>query len=297
MFPTRTGATTHCGGRRRDQARRAQSKRPPLQTWSIRAEGGTLPPMRTVILVLALCLTSGCAYPRRSTLTHAAPPSVQPQTTPSHLWSLRFLDAELPEFKGGGLAWDSDGTPPDPYLRLRIDGRVVWESPVQKDTRHPVWNVTLPRSIYVPPSASFRLELWDDDAASSDPAGVILRSGLPETALPNAVAHLNLDNLAVVTVTVSDPVAFKGVGLEFEQHSDALLVLRVEPFSPAARAGIKVGEQIAAIGPTHVEALGPARAASDLSLASDRGSQLTVIDAHGKVREVALDRDFLWLVM
>jgi hypothetical protein len=253
--------------------------------------------MRTVILVLALCLTSGCAYPRRSTLTSPAPPSVQPQNVPSHLWSIRFLDAELPEFKGGGLAWDSDGTPPDPYVRLRIDGRVVWESPVQKDTRHPVWNVTLPRSIYVPPSASFRLELWDDDSASSDPAGVILRSGLPETALPNAVAHLNLDNLAVVSITVSDPVVFRGVGIDFEQHSDALLVLRVEPFSPAARAGIKVGEQIAAIGSVRIETLGPAQAASALSLGSDRGSALTVIDAHGKPRDVTLDRDFLWLTM
>jgi len=228
---------------------------------------------------------------------HPAPSGVQPQNPPAHLWSIRFLDAELPEFKGGGLAWDSDGTPPDPFVRLRIDGRVVWESPVQKDTRHPVWNITLPRSIYVPPGANFRLELWDDDAASADPAGVLLRSGLPETALPNAVTHLNLDNLAVVTVTISDAAVFKGVGIEFEQRSDALVVLQVEPFSPAARAGIKPGERIVAIGSSRVEALGPARAASDLSMGADRGSTLTVMDGNGKEREATLDRDFLWLTM
>jgi membrane-associated protease RseP (regulator of RpoE activity) len=253
--------------------------------------------MRTAILLLALGLISGCAYPRRSTMMHPAPASVQPQTQPAHLWSIRFLDAQLPELKGGGLAWDSDGTPPDPYVRLRIDGRVVWESPVQKDTLHPQWNVTLPRSIYVPPAASFRLELWDQDAASSDPAGVILRSGLPETALPNGVARLGLDNQAVVSITISEPAAFKGVGIEFEQRSDALVVLKVEPFSPAARASIKPGERIVAIGSARVEALGPARAASELSLGADRGATLTVADEHGKEREAALDRDFLWLTM
>ena len=256
--------------------------------------------MRTGIPLLALCLAlaqSGCAFPRRSTLMHPAPASAQPQTQPSNLWSIRLIDAELPEFKGGGLAWDSDGTPPDPFIRLRIDGRVVWESPVQKDTRHPVWNVTLPRNVYIPSQAEFRIELWDDDSASEDPAGVLIRSGLPETALPNAVAHLTLENLAVVSLTVASPLPYKGVGIEFEERSDALLVLQVEPFSPAARAGIRAGDRIVGIGSTRVEVLGGARAASELSLGSDRGSTLTVADANGKEREAALDKDYLWLTL
>ena len=213
------------------------------------------------------------------------------------MWSIHLIDAELPEFKGGGLAWDTDGTPPDPYLRLKIDGRVVWETPVQKDTRHPVWNVTLPRNVYIPAGANFRLELWDQDSTSDDPAGVLVRSGLPETALPNAIARLTLDNLAVVKLTVAAPMPYQGVGIEFEQRSDALVVLEVERFSPAARAGIHPGERIVAIGSSRVEALGSARAASELSLGADRGSVLTVADANGKERQAALDRDYLWLTL
>jgi hypothetical protein len=253
--------------------------------------------MRTSTLILALCLCGACAYPRRSTLSSPAPVSANPQDQPDQLWSIHFVDAQLPESKGGGLAWDSDGTPPDPFVRLVINGRIIWQSPVQKNTLHPVWNVTLPRNISVPRSATFRIELWDEDAATADPAGVIVRSGLPETALPGALAHLSLDNLGTVTVVVSDPKPWRGVGVEFEQHSDALVVLSVEPFSPAARAGIRTGERIVAIGTQRVSSLSGPKAVSELSLSGDRGGILTLADKNGKEHEITLDHDYLWLTM
>jgi hypothetical protein len=230
-------------------------------------------------------------------MAHPAPASAQPQTQPSGLWSFRFVEAMLPDFKGGGLPWDSDGTLPDPFVRLIIDGRTIWESPVQQNTRNPHWNVTLPRSVYVPSGANFRIELWDEDPAGSDPAGVLIRAGLPETARPDALARLTMDNMSVVSVVVSEPRAYKGVGIDFEQRSDALYVIGVEAFSPAARAGIKTGESIVAVGPQRVEAVGSARAASDLSLSAERGGTLTVRDKKGQEREAILDSDFLWLVM
>ena len=264
--------------------------------------------MRLLSVILALSallggallsgvLLSGCAYPRRSTLVHAAPPSAEPADIPSHLWSIRLVDALVPETKGGGLAWDSDGTAPDPYLRLVIDGRVIWESPVQENTRKPHWNVTLPRNIYVPTHARFRIELWDQDTASSDPAGAYTRTGLPENALPDASARLSLDNTGGVNIVISNPKPSKGLGVEYEQRSDALVVLRVEEFSPAARAGIKVGERVVSIGGARVSSMTGAKAASELSLSADRGATLIIADAKGKEREVTLDRDFLWLTM
>jgi len=242
---------------------------------------------------------SGCAYPRRTTLAHAVPPSVEAQVidSPSGLWSIRLVEAQLPETKGGGIEWDSDGTGPDPYLRLIIDGRLVWESPVQKDTLNPHWNVTLPRNIRVPASADFRLEMWDEDVASSDPAGTFSHTGLPENALPNAHARLMLDNLGSVTITILSPKPWKGLGITYEQHSDALVVLAVEELSPAARAGISVGDRVVAIGDSRVSTLTEARAASELSLAQDRGSSLVVADEKGHERPVTLDRGYLWLTM
>jgi hypothetical protein len=254
--------------------------------------------MRLVTLFLVVSMLAvGCAFPRRSTLVQPAPASAEPQDAPSGLWSIRLVDASLPESKGVGMPWDSDGTGPDPFLRLLIDGRVVWESPVQQNTRNPQWNVTLPRNIYVPSRANFRLELWDEDTASSDPAGSVSATGLPETALPDALAHLTLDNMGTVTVIIGAPHASRGLGIQFEQHSDAMLVLAVEPFSPAARAGVLVGERVVAIGPARVDTLPAARAVSELSLSPTRGAMLTVADAKGKEREVELDHGYLWLTM
>lgn len=212
------------------------------------------------------------------------------------MYSIRLVDAELPPFKGAGLPWDPDGTQPDPYVKLILGDRVVWESPPQDNTLHPEWNVTLPRNVYVSASTRFRVEMWDKDSASSDPAGAFQRVGLPENALPNASARLSLDNLGAVTIVLGAPIASRGVGLRFEIHGDGLLVLGVESFSPAARAGVKVGDMITAIGGTPIDGMGDNKAASELSLAGDRGASLTLLS--GKQRhDVQLDRDPLWLTM
>jgi hypothetical protein len=256
-------------------------------------------PMRHAIPFFCAVLCVACAYPRRATFVHPAPvTTVKSTDRPEDLWTLRIVGAELPEFKPGGLPWDSDGTPPDPFVRVLVDKQLVWESPALENTRKPEWNVTLPRNIQIPEGESFRLEVWDrDTAVSADPAGHIQRSGLPETALPDAVARLTLDNLANVSVIVSAPRAHQGVGLRFEVRSDALVVLDVDAMSPASRAGIRKGERIVAIGPQRVSELGGDEATSDLSLASERGHSLTVADTKGQERQVTLDKGFIWLTM
>jgi C-terminal processing protease CtpA/Prc len=139
--------------------------------------------------------------------------------------------------------------------------------------------------------------MWDDDTASADPAGTFAHQGLPGNALPNAKARLTLDNMGTVTVMISSPKPYKGLGITYVQHSDSLVVLAVEEFSPAARAGINKGDRVVAIGDSRVESLTAAKAASELSLAVDRGAPLIVADKKGKERPVNLDRGFLWLTM
>lgn len=258
--------------------------------------------MRPLLWISIACVLVGasgaCAYPRRETLTVPAPPAAEGTILegPAGLYSIRLIGAEIPAFKGGGLAWDSDGSGPDPFVRLLLDDRVVWESPPQENTQRPAWNITLPRNIQVATTTKFRIELWDEDTANSDPAGAITRAGVPESALPNAVARLPLDNFGTVSITIAAPRASRGVGLRYEDRGDGLFVLAVEPFSPAGRAGIRVGDMIVAIAGSRVEDLGGDRASSQLSLASDRASTLTV-STEGHEREATLDRGFLWLTM
>ena len=210
-----------------------------------------------------------------------------------------MVSGELPPRKPSGLDWDADGSGPDPFVRLAIDGEVVWESPVLEDQTQPEWNVTLPRNLRIPRNSKFRLEVWDHDTdLDADPMGSIRRTGLPSNARPDATARLTLDNLAVVTVLVRSPRAHRGVGLRVEIRPSELEVLEVEPYSPAARANIRPGYLIVAVGEERISHLTDVEAISKLSLAAQRSHRLVVKES-GEAPEqpLALDDQPVWLVL
>jgi hypothetical protein len=251
--------------------------------------------------LLGVTLIIGCAYERRSTVLYplAARPMKTPPEQPKDLWSVTVFSAQLSPRKPSGLIWDNDNTPPDPYVQLFVDDRLVWESPVVEDTIDPQWNIVLPRNVMIRPTSAFRIEVWDQDTAPSrDPIGRLQRIGLPPTAQPNAVTRLMMDTGAVVTIKFAPPMIHKGVGITwFEVRPTALVVLEVEKYSPAGRAGIRDGDKIVMIDNHSIESLGDSQACSLLSLAAERRYSFEVEDAKGAKRAVKLDTGFVWLTM
>jgi hypothetical protein len=246
--------------------------------------------------LMSACLSS-CAYPRYTTPLHAElNPKLSSKDRPGGVYTFRLISAELPPTKISGLTWDDDGSGPDPFVRLYVDGRLVWESEVKSDQARPEWNVVLPRNVAIRSNSLFRLELWDRDTSiGADPIGQLERRGLPANVVLDAQARLQLGN-ATVLVMVQAPHAHKGVGLAVEARSDKLEVLSVEPYSPAGRAGIRVGDIIVGVGSARVSQLGPEGAVSALSLASERGHKVTLAGKGGE-RQVTLDQGYVWLVM
>jgi hypothetical protein len=257
--------------------------------------------IKTCLGFLAVSLVTSCAYDRRSTFLYPVTSASMktPPNQPQNLWSVTIVSGQVASRKPSGLNWDDDDSRPDPLVRLYVYNRLVWESPVVEDSLKPQWNLVLPRNITIGPNTPFRIEMWDHDTPPSlDPIGRLQRIGLPPTAQPNAVARLMLDTGAVLTVIVAPPKFHKGVGITwFEIRPSALIALEVEKYSPAGRAGITAGDQIMAIDSRSVESLGDSQACSLLSLASERGYPLEVIDSRGHRRSVKLDRDFIWLTM
>ncbi len=251
--------------------------------------------------VLILVSLAGCAYQRYTTPLHVVPnPRLVSKDRPASLYTFRLDSGEVPPTKVSGLPWDDDGSGPDPFVKLFVDGRLVWKSEVKTDQTKPQWNVVLPNNVVIGNESVLRLEMWDwDSALTADPIGQLEHRGLPATAsVLDAPARLNLESLGAVTITLSAPRPHKGVGVSVEARPDSLKVYAVEPYSPAARAGIRVGDQIVGVGNERVSHMGPDDAVSELALAIDRHHKLTIADADGKgEHQVQLDDGYVWLVM
>lgn len=251
-------------------------------------------------LVLALLLTlNACAYRHHTTPLQTVPnPPRMSQDWPPGVYGLRLQSVEARQVKLSGLAWDDDGTLPDVFVRIFIEGRQIWQSEVVPNDDTPEWNVGLPANVVIPQDAHLRIELWDyDTPVSADPMGHAERRGLPN-ALPGTESRFVLNTGAVVTLMTMAPEPRKGVGVTVELQPDAMKVLSVLPYSPAARAGLKPGDRIVKVGEAPVSQLSEDKAASELSLAVDRQHALGVTDADGKnPREVKLDQGYVWLVL
>jgi hypothetical protein len=255
--------------------------------------------MRTGLAFALLLTANACAYRHHTTPLQTVPnPPRTSQDWPAGVIGLRLQQAEARQVKMSGRAWDDDGTLPDVLVRLYVDGRQIWQSDVIENDDTPVWNVGLPKNVVIGKDALVRIELWDRDTpVSADPMGHVERRGLPN-ALPGTESRFVLNTSAVVTLAVTVPEPRRGVGISVELQPNALKVLSVEPYSPAARAGIKKGDRIVSIGHAKVSELSEDKAASEISLAVDRQHALRVTDSEGaNEREVKLDQGYVWLVL
>jgi hypothetical protein len=246
--------------------------------------------------LIALGPGSGCAYPRRATPLQAVSPELaRTAEPPEHMWRFVLVRADIPPQKRSGLPWDDDGKP-DPYLKLVVDGRKVWESPKLENELHPRFDASPPYNLALDRHKRIRLELWDADGMAADPIGIYEGRALGD-AIVGANTTIKLEGGATVTVRVEPPQPHQGTGIAlYEVRKNALVVLKVVPNSPAARAGLSAGDRITAVNGKLVDHFEPGQAESALALAAQQASELTV-ERDGNYRRVTLDGGYVWLSM
>ncbi len=240
----------------------------------------------------------GCAYPRRTTPLSALPSHAGPaQDVPPDLWQLVLIDADIPTRQRSGLTWDDDaGDPPDPFVRVLIRNREVWQGPTAENTAHPRWNASPRQNLAFDRSERVRIELWDDDGMTADPIGIYDGRAL-SSAVIGADTIIKLEGGATVTVRLDHPKPHVGTGIAlYEVRKTALVILEVTPSSPASRAGLKAGDRITAIDDQMIDELGANRAQSALALAAQNQSELTV-ERKGQFRHVKLDQGYVWIAL
>jgi hypothetical protein len=214
---------------------------------------------------------------------------------PAGAWRLSVVDMQVPADDRSGRPWDDDG-PPDPYVVIRRAGRAIFRTPVASDTLTPQWDVTAPDNVMFERNAEFRVEAYDMDDATSTLIGVATFTGVPAGMVPGVPVLLRMDGGATVRLRLDPPRPHRGIGIRrVEERGSALVVLDVERYSPAGRAGIGRGDRIVAIEGEPVDHFGPGGAASKLSQAAGRGIRVSVERGDG-VSVLEFDRGYTWVV-
>jgi hypothetical protein len=267
--------------------------------WS-ESDCGTLAAMLRhglLVSLLALGSLSACAYPRRSTPLSTVSHDVAKGdvSAPPELWRFVLVRADIPPTQRSGLPWDEDGGP-DPFMKLMVDGRELWESPRLNDTTHPQFDTGPETNLALPRNTRLRFELWDKDGVTSEPIG-IYEGRILGDAIVGTDVLIKLEGGATLTVRVEKPAPLVGTGIaQYEIRRHAMVVLKIVPNSPASRAGITPGDRITEIDGKLLDELRGGKAESALAQASQNGSELT-LEKDGAYRRVKLDNGYVWLSM
>lgn len=225
----------------------------------------------------ALGLTAGLAscpavYPELKTPLRSARGELDPP--PDGLRWIAFKSATIPAVTRDGRKWDAvGGEAPDPYAVLYVNGKMLIKTPTQANTMAPTWPDGPAGNFWLRDSDKLRVELWDANPIKDHPIGIrdLSSIGMGEEVKTTGVLRVETDTGALVEVAVEPAHAKVGLGLSYEVRLNELFVTKTYPYSPAARAGLRAGDQIMALGGRDVAKMVEGEAQSLLNSAEREG--------------------------
>lgn len=243
------------------------------------------------VLFLVAISALGCSavYPEVATPMRQAPPGKQLQPeSPPDLVFLGFKSAVIPNRTRDGRRWDSvGGSKPDPYAVFFLNEVELFRTPVHGNTLNPTWPNQKRDNYRIQRGSKIRIELWDSNPVNPHPICVKRLSGITRHAEQGEYSF-DCSSGARVTLIVEPAHAKVGLGLFYELRTEDVFVSRVLKESPAARAGLKGGEQIATIMGQEVRGMDQMEVKSLINANSVMGVTLGIKVGPAEVKEITL---------
>lgn len=248
---------------------------------------------RSCSLVIAavggLSVACTAVYPEVATPTRpVAPGQTLSPPPPDDLFFIRMKSATIPETTRDGRKWDAvGGAAPDPFVKVFVGNSELFRTPIEPNTLSPTWP-DAPRANYrVQKGASVRIELWDSNPINNQPICVkVLRSFASEAR--SGSIDVECDSGAKMSLVTEPAHARIGLGMHYEFRTQSVYLTRVVLESPAARAGLRAGDQVVRIQGKEVKTLEGAEARSLINAHSPAGVTLTVKKPDGATIDVSL---------
>lgn len=202
-----------------------------------------------VVAVAALSLACTAVYPELKTPLRPLVGQQVIDPPPREVRWLSFLGAEVPPQTRDGRKWDAlGGSKPDPYAILFLDGVEVLRTPAEANTLAPTWRGAPAGNFRIADGSRMRVELWDHNPMHDHPIGVKELSDPDEYLDDDGALLLETDSGAHVRVSFGAAHGFYGLGFVYELRTTEPFVTRVFGESPAAKAGLKRGDELVAVG-------------------------------------------------
>lgn len=254
---------------------------------------------KTLFLAALAVLGCGAVYPQLSTPVRTPPAHVElTPPPPEDLLFVKFAGAVIPKTTRDGRKWDSvGGSLPDAFAKLIVDGRVILETPVQSNTLTPTWPNQRKANYRIRQGATVRVELWDSNPINNHPICVAEVRGLHNEAPTEGPTRISCSSGAELSLVVDPAHGRLGIGLFYELRSEDVFVTRVLRESPAARAGLAVGDQLLKIQGKLVKTMAEGEAQSLLNANAATGVTLLVRKPDATEVELTLKEGALYPIV
>jgi hypothetical protein len=238
---------------------------------------------------VALAAACGAVYPVIETPVRVAPPdAVLDPAPPTSLLYLAIRTGRVPQLTRGGKPWDQMGErAPDPYVKVFLDGKLLFTTAVERDSYEPKWPDAPRKNWTMAPDATLKVELWNANPVNDQPICI--------QEVRDVVEHA-ADGELVVECEGGAGVEFEfrsarpkfGLGFRYELRREGAAIRDVVDDSPASRAAIRAGDFIDAVNGQPTRTMSAGALQSLINVHARNGLKLTLKRQGESPREVEL---------
>ncbi len=232
----------------------------------------------------------GAVYPEVQTPLNTSPPGMTMNPPPPEdVLYVQFASAQIPAKTRDGRQWDAmGGSAPDVFAKLIVDKKEIIVTPVESNTLKPTWPDQVRANYRIRSGAQVKVELWDSNALNNHPVCTEKVLDLHAEANAGHLLTIDCESGARVVLQVEPAHGKLGMGFNYELRSGEIYVTRVLNESPAARAGLKVGDQVMVIDGKDVKTLEDDAAQSLINANASVGVKFSIKHQDGKTEEMTL---------